>query len=458
MGTFMGRRSVAEVELRRALGASLAAYREGVPLKQGDLGRLTHYSRTSIAHIEAGRQFPGREFWSTADRRLDARGALLAHYDRVCRQEKQWKIAELRGASRDGGEPPGTPPRDDDWRRDDVNRRELIRLMTLTGTLLAIPASALDAERVAHAAAHPRRLDPVVLTEYERLNAALWRTYSGTRTKRDVLPLARRQVALLKKCLDEPQRAEDRRRLCRLAGDVFQLCGEIFFDGGGYADAAHCYSIAAHASKEAREYDLWACAMTRHAFISIYEREHRSAVPLLDGAARLAERGDPGRATRYWVAAVRAQASAGLGELAACRRALDEAEEVVHLPAPEHTGWLRFESSRLDGERASCFVALGRPDLAEGPLHALLRADISTRRRGGVLTDLAVVGAQRRDVDQLLLHGAAALDTVRQTASAGYVGRKLDDLRGRLVPFLGNRHVRFLDEQIRAVTAAAPEQ
>ncbi len=282
------------------------------------------------------------------------------------------------------------------------------------------------------------------------MNAGLWRTLSQSRSKRQVLPLARQQLAILNDSLHEPQPAEDHRRLCALAGDLFQLCGEIFFDSDSYAEAAYCYSMAAYASKEAQAFDLWACAMTRHAFINIYERQYTHAASLLNGAQQLAARGDSNRPTRHWVAAVQAQTHAGLGELSACQRSLDIAEEVTHLGVTARTsGWLRFEGSRLNEERGACYVSLNRPELAEPALTRALEQPISIRRRGGVLTDLAITGAQRGDLDQVLMHGAAALDTVRQTASAGYIGRKLTELRTHLVPFLGDRHVRFLDSQIQ---------
>ncbi|MEB3366612.1 transcriptional regulator [Saccharopolyspora mangrovi] len=242
-------------------------------------------------------------------------------------------------------------------------------------------------------------------------------------------------------------------RACR------QLCGEAFFDSGNYAAAAQCYAEAAHVSKEAREPDLWACAMTRHAFISIYEHQFKDAAPLLEGAATLAARGDPARTTRYWVAAVQAQTFAGLGDLSNCERALDRAEHVAGLDdrAPA-TGWLRFEGSRLDEERASCFVALRRPDLAEPALNKALGQARSARRRGSVLVDLAIVGAQRGDVDQLVMNGAAAVDSARQTASVGYVGRKLGGLREQLVPYVGDRRVRYLDAQIKDLVSATSSQ
>ncbi|RKT85581.1 Helix-turn-helix domain-containing protein [Saccharopolyspora antimicrobica] len=460
----MARTPEAIIELRRALGAALRSFREASPLDQAAIGRITAYSRTSISHIEAGRQFPSRDFWQTADQLLEAGGELLTHFDRVVAEEKRIRIAELQGMpvrrSDQATRPSRFPgsPHDDDRQRDDVNRRELLRLVTATGSLLAIPT--IDADRLRHAAQHPRHLDPATMDTYERLNAELWTKFAESRSKRDVLPAARQQLAALNASLNEPQSSDVRRRLCTLAGDLFQLCGEIFFDSDNYADAAHCYAEAAHVSKEAHEFDLWACAMTRHAFINIYERQYQHASPLLDGAAQLAVRGKPARTTRYWVAAVQAQTFAGLGNLPACQRALDKAEQVVNVDnkAPA-TGWLRFEGSRLDEERGACFVTLRRPDLAEPALTKALGQATSARRRGSVLVDLATVGAQRGDVDQLVMRGAAAVDSAWQTASVGYLGRKLTDLREHLVPFLADRHVRYLESQITdVVTASGPTQ
>lgn len=366
-------------------------------------------------------------------------------------------IAELGGPEQRAGvaeaATPGTPRNgDDDWQRDDVNRRELLRLMTVTGSLLAVPG--FDADRVTHAVENPRYLDHGAVDDFARINEALWASFSRSQAKRDVLPEVRKHLATLNDSLSEPQTDDVKQRLSGLFGDVFQLCGEVFFDGNHYADASSCYSTAVQASREAKNLDMWACAMTRHAFISIYEQEYRHALPLLNGAAQLARRGDPERTTRYWVAAVQAQTFAGIGDLAACERALDTAEQVAHIGDPQPCGWLRFEGSRLDEERGSCYVTLGEPERAEPVLQKALTKGISTRRRGSVLTDLAIASVQRGDLDQALMHGAAALDTVRQTASAGYVGRKLTDLRRRFAPHMTDRHVRYLDTKINDMVAA----
>jgi tetratricopeptide (TPR) repeat protein len=339
-------------------------------------------------------------------------------------------------------------------RLDDVNRREMLRLMSMAGSLLAVPPAheQLDLERLDYAG----RLDGATLDQYAELNAHLWQAFSSSKFKRLTLPLVRKQLGVLTTNLQQSPDAAVHQRLCGLVGDLFQLCGEIFFDSDQYTDAAHCYSSAANASKEAEAFDLWACAMTRHAFIGVYERQFDKAAPLLAGAASLAQRGDQALSTRHWVAAVQAQTYAGLGDLAACERALDAAEEVNQLSGDIHTsGWLRFEGSRLAEERGMCFVELRRPELAEAVLTDALSKDISTRRRGSVLTDLAIVGAQRRDADQLVMYGNAAVDAARQTGSAGYVGRKLHSLRPQLVPFLGDSHVRHLDKQITTLTTVS---
>lgn len=343
--------------------------------------------------------------------------------------------------------------------QDDVNRRELLRLLSLAGSLMTVPLSLepVDVDRVAHAAKRPSSLDPATLDSYATVNRNLWHTYSKTANKSHVMPAVREHLGAVVTNLQHSQSTAARTRLSLLAGDLFQLCGEIFFDGDRYPDAAQCYSLAATASKEARAFDLWACAMTRHAFVGIYENQYRDAAVLLEGAQRLAANGDPNQATRHWVAAVQAQAHAGLGDFEACQRALDRAEQVHQLAPATKTssGWLRFEGSRLDEERGACYVQLGRPQLAEPALNKALGRPISIRRRGSVLTDLARVGAQRGDVDQVLMFGAAALDVMRQTGSAGYVGRKLTALPQHIEPFLGDRHIRYLINQIKT-TAAMP--
>jgi hypothetical protein len=337
---------------------------------------------------------------------------------------------------------------------DDMNRRELLRLMSMAGALLAVPhvEDQLDGERLNDVARRMGRLDTATVDQYAALNARLWSDFASSTSKAATFPSVRNQLSVLVGALRRSPGPTMRQRLCALAADLFQLAGEIFFDCNQYTEAAHCYTLAATASREANAFDLWACAMTRHAFICVYERQFDSAAPMLELAAGLAQRGDSSLSTRHWVNAVHAQALAGAGDLYACERALNEAERVQQLTGQVHNGgWLRFDGTRLAEERGACYVELRRPDLAEAVLTDALSQCLSTRRRGGVLTDLATVAVFRRDPIQLVMYGDAALDTARQTGS-WVIARKLQRLQTHLCPFLADSHVRHLDTQISALT------
>jgi ATP/maltotriose-dependent transcriptional regulator MalT len=191
--------------------------------------------------------------------------------------------------------------------------------------------------------------------------------------------------------------------------------------------------------------------LTRHAFVAVYDRQFTDAAPMLDLAANLARRGDPALSTRYWIAAVQAETFAGLGDLDRCQRALDTAEQVCELTGEMHNGgWLRFDGSRLAEERGTCYVTLGRSDLAESTLTNALAGTLTTRRRASVLTDLAAIGAQRRNPDQVVAFGDAALEAAHQTGS-GVIRKKLRTLQPRLAPLLSNKQVRQLNDNINAL-------
>ena len=335
---------------------------------------------------------------------------------------------------------------------DDLSRRELLRLMTMAGTLIAMAGleDGIDWERIEHIG----RIDPETLDEYAALNGHLWRVFALAKTKRHTYPIVREHLGVLVAALQRSHNEAVHRELCSLIADLFQLAGEIFFDGNRYTDAAHCYTLAASAGKEAGAHDLWATALTRHAFIGVYEHQHADARPMLDLAASVASKGNPSLSTRYWVSTVKAQVQAGLGDLAACQRALDHAEDVHHLTGRIHTdGWLRFDGSRLPEERGACYVTLQRADLAEQALDTALNMDISARRHGGVLTDLAMLGLQQGDLDQLVVHADAAIEVARATGS-GWVERKLTGLNNQLTPLTGEPRVNQLSQKLASITAS----
>jgi tetratricopeptide (TPR) repeat protein len=348
--------------------------------------------------------------------------------------------------------PPNTPTAGEAEDRTAELYCELLRLLSMAGVLVTMPSADEQRDQLNYPSLTSGRSDNVAVDDYTALNEHLWRAFVPAMSKGAILPLVRDQFDVLVSCLNRSEGISTHRQLCSLVSELLQLAGEVYFDANKYGDAAYCYTLAAAASKEADAFDLWACAMTRHAFIEIYERRFDKAVPMLGLAARLARRGDGALSTRYWVSSVQAQVFAGLGELAACKRALDAAEKVCELSGgASNGGWLRFDGSRLAEERGACYVQLRRPDLAENALRGALRQDLSARRRASVLVDLATVGLQRNDVNQLISHAETALEIATRTGS-GFIGRKLNELHGHLAPLLANNQVRQLDQRIMAVS------
>jgi hypothetical protein len=187
----------------------------------------------------------------------------------------------------------------------------------------------------------------------------------------------------------------------------------------------------------------------------MYDQQHAKAVSVLSAAARVAQHGDGQLSTRHWAAAVQAQAFAGLGDAEGCSHALDAADRVLELTGPASPGgWLRFDGSRLAEERGGCYLTLGHTDLAEASLTGALDHSVSLRRRGSLLTDLAVLGVQRRDLDQLLHYAGNAVEIAEQIQSSGYVGRKLQALSAQLAPLLADTQVAQLDDRIARLPIA----
>nr|AGS49583.1 hypothetical protein [uncultured bacterium esnapd10] len=327
---------------------------------------------------------------------------------------------------------------------DDMHRREALRMASMVTAMLALRPTSDDSPADAN----------FDVTDYTQFNAALWAVYASTASKAEVLPLVRTQLGILTAELERGHSLAATQQIAAAASDLYQLKGEIHFDSNDYTLAADSYDLAARNGETAGDFDLWACAMIRHSFLSVYERRFDNAAPMLDLATGLARRGDNNLSTRYWVAAVQAETFAGLGDMAACQRALDTAEEVHGLTGTIHNGgWLRFDGSRLAEQRGSCYATLGQHHMAEAELTKALRHKLSPRRRASVHADLAIIGAHRRDRDQVIAHAHTAMADAVSTSS-DYIRRKLGGLQRHLVPLLGDKQVQQLSGEIKALTPA----
>ncbi len=410
-------------ERRRALGYS-----------QEKLAQLLGVDRTTVGRWENGRVHPQPP---------QRRG--LADALEVSLEELNALLGLRRDAAREPvGHQPSEPPNAGD--PDDMIRRAFLRILTVSGALTALPA--------AEAEALTEGVRSGVPADFARMNSHLWQVYQLSRCKGAVYPVVRDQLATLNEALAVHRGSVE--PLLHAAADLFQLAGEVAFDAGRYSDAAASYALAASVGRDARAYDLWACALVRHAYVDMSEHRHHQAAQMLRAAERLAARGDQSLSTCQWVASVQAEVYADLGDLDACERAMDRAEAVLDLGANSvNGGWLRFDGARLAEERGSRYVQLGRLDLAETALEQALTQTAlapgqSYRRRGAVLTDMAAIGAKRRDPEQIVACGKEAVSLARASDS-GYLARRLRGLCDEFGPLSRDHRVAELGAEIAAL-------
>lgn len=101
-GTAVSQEPPELVALKHDLGQQLAALREAAEIGQQQVAHKTGYSRSSVAHAEAGRQLLTRDFWTKADTLVKADGRLVAGYEQVQTAKQEYEArkreAELAGA------------------------------------------------------------------------------------------------------------------------------------------------------------------------------------------------------------------------------------------------------------------------------------------------------------------------------------------------------------------------
>jgi hypothetical protein len=417
------------------------------PMYSNSLRGLIDMAGYSVKEVAKAAHISERtlHYWAAGDR-------IIPHEDRIvlarileCTVEdlaphqKPQGMAEL---PEDSSQPQG---------QEGINkkRRELFQLLSIASGILVLPD--VDWERIDQVVNKPSLLDETGLCDLEAINQHYWAIYLTSFTKIAVLDGVLGQLKTLIGLLQTTSSTPLYRGLDVLVCDLVQLAGEIFFDINDYNSAQFCYTFAVEYAKEAKHWDLWACALVRNAFLPIHDKNYQNAFPLLEQAERIARRGDGTLVTRYWVAAVSAEAHAGNGKLVLCQKSLDLAEKVRDIQKGDNGGWLRFDASRLPEQRGTCFVSLKEPSLAIPALNEALAQNAKpTRRRGMVLHDLAQSALQQRNVEQACVYAHRVIEIALHNSS-GMLKRRLYTLRGELEPFAQTDSVKQLDKHLNGV-------
>ncbi len=250
-------------------------------------------------------------------------------------------------------------------------------------------------------------------------------------------------------------------RLLALLGDTAAMTGWLALLLDRRGTAASFLALAWQAARESGDPSLRANVLaSRSVLASRYPLgrlgSSQGSLLLARQAETLAPRALPAQA-RSWLASRHAKEAADAGDERAFRAATERAWTGPRHGEAEATGgyfsghgrFRSWNSTYLRAAEGSGLAALGLLDEAERSLAAALASSCDARRRSAITADLALVSAQRGDVDAACSRAVTALDLAD---AAGYpMGRRV--LRGvltRLAPWRDRLDVRTLDERLRA--------
>ncbi len=329
-----------------------------------------------------------------------------------------------------------------------IKRRELLHLLSVAGG--ALLTSDIDWNRIEASLTRPLDIDDIVVSDLEIINSRCWSLFMTASPKSSVLDGVLGQLKMQIHFLKEVRATRMHQRLCALTSSMSQLAGEIFFDLYDHATAQSCYISAASLAKEAEAFDLWASALVRYSYLPIFEGRYENAVPLLEHAESLAQRGDPALPTRSWTAATYAEAVSGIGNVKAYQSAFERAHHVSTLTM-NCPAWVRFDESRLPALQGACYVRLGKPDQAEPILQkALLQSAKTNRRRAMILSDLALSALQQADIETACTYAEEAV-TLAGLSESGFLRNNVLKIQQQLTPFISIEAVRALEQHIAAL-------
>jgi hypothetical protein len=457
------------LELRRALGRYLAVCRQRAQWSQRRLAGETHYHRTAISHLEAGRHPAPRDFWEDADRLLAAGGLLLKRYD------------ELVIAKHDCVE--GLPHEPDDAKSDPVlaaswNHRGTVkagvalhccggaavkrrRFALLAGAALTVPAhqwlirepeplvSGLSGGRIS-----------VRLTDQLQVMITTLRTMDDAAGGGTVLPLAQQAFDWVAGLLDRASFDESAaHRLYVALAELGQLAGWVAHDADQPGLGQRYHLAALHAAHSADDRVLGAHILGCMADQAARRGRAAEAVTLTESAML----GIRGRKTPRLLAELyirKAYALATLRDGTACTAALTRARTQIEQFEPDSDpSWLYWVTpAEVTAGAGDCLLQLGQPARATALLdEGIAMFDESfARDRQIYLTHLADAlsrPGKQHDLNAAAQRGIAAVHLTECLVSTR--GRDcLRDLYARLRPHAPIPAVRDFLEQARAVLVA----
>jgi DNA-binding SARP family transcriptional activator len=239
-----------------------------------------------------------------------------------------------------------------------THRQMLHDMLMLASTVLVL--SPYARWPISEGARESLTLVTAAIDELERMTQSFWRLCANTSL--DLLGNLVEHFRTIIQLLKQVQARDAVQRLCSLAGESGQILGKTLFDLHEYALAWAYYTFSLKAAQSAFNHELWAVGLGRMSLLLIYWNQPREALPLLQEAQQLTVQS---KRVACWLAAVRAEVYAYLGDSEDCEAALAIARTLaLEASLGEDRYATGFNPSRLSGYEGACFVRLRQPERA----------------------------------------------------------------------------------------------
>jgi len=328
-----------------------------------------------------------------------------------------------------------------------THRQMLHDLLMLASTVLVL--SPYARWPVGESESSSRTLINTTIDDLEGITERYWRLCANTSL--DLLGNVLEHFRTIIHLLQQVQARDAVQRLCSLAGENAQILGKTLFDLHEYALAWSYYTFSLKAAQAACNQELWAVGLGRMSLLLIYWNQPHEALPLLQEAQEVAVQNPR---TACWLAAVRAEVYAHLGDSEACNAALNSARALAaQASAGEDHYATGFNPSRLAGYEGACFVRLRQPDRALPALQqALTLLDpLAIRRQSTLFTDMGIAYAQQGDLKHACQFAMQALAITTQTKSLSVLER-VRQVYTELEPWKDMQDVKDLERQLETTT------
>ncbi|SNQ50760.1 conserved hypothetical protein [Frankia canadensis] len=337
-----------------------------------------------------------------------------------------------------------------------VERRDVLRLLAAAGGVAVVPMTAgADCppwERLSAALRRRATVTPELAEELGQRTAGLYGLEERV-PARVLMQRVTEHLGRITQLLESTGRSPVRRSLTSTAGETAALAGWLAFDMNDLPATVAYYRVAIEAARDADDHGLWACVLGYESYQTASQGRHDQACALLGEAQRRAAGGSTVM-TRAWLAAREAEEQAARGEGRAALAALDRAQDAFE--RGENDGgrvWTQFfDRGRLDGLKVTTYTRLRRPAAAYAAATEALRASGpgATKKRSLLMSDIAEVHIQRREIEAACHFAAESLAIVAQTDFSLGLSR-IRRTREHLRPWQHTAAVRDLDDQLRAL-------